>query len=165
MKKVYALALLAFFMLSATVTMAQVDAVVGPATDGAIIEFESETLDFGTLPHKGDASGNFTVWNRGTQDLLITFCKGSCGCTVPQCPTEAIKPGQKASIFVKYDSNRVGAYTKNVTVTSNAVNAPNKTLTIKGTIEAPVEVAPAPAAVPNPNPDPATPPGAPVGGK
>lgn len=155
MNKIYALALLAFLSLSTTALMAQGDALVGPPTDGAVIEFESETLDFGTLPHKGDASGSFTFWNRGTADLLISFCKGTCGCTVPQCPTEAIKPGEKGSIKVSYDSNRVGAFTKNVNVTSNAINAPNKSLTIRGTIEAPVDApAPAPGLAPSPTPSP-----------
>jgi Protein of unknown function (DUF1573) len=153
MNKIYALVLLAFFSLSTTALMAQGDAIIGPQADGAVIEFESETLDFGTLPHKGDASGTFTFWNRGTSDLLITFCKGTCGCTVPQCPTEAIKPGEKGSIKVNYDSNRVGAFTKNVNVTSNAINAPNKSLAIKGTIEAPVD-APAPDMAPSPSPSP-----------
>lgn len=160
MNKIYALALLAFLSLSTTALMAQGDALVGPQPDGAVIEFETETLDFGTLPHKGDASGSFTFWNRGTSDLLISFCKGTCGCTVPQCPTEAIKPGEKGSIKVNYDSNRVGPFTKNVNVTSNAINAPNKSLTIKGTIEAPVEQAdpaqtPGMAPSPSPSPSPA----------
>jgi hypothetical protein len=155
MNKIYTLALLAFLSLSTTVLMAQGETVVGPPSEGAVIEFESETLDFGTLPHKGDASGSFTFWNRGNADLLISFCKGTCGCTVPQCPTEAIKPGEKGTIKVSYDSNRIGAYTKNVNVTSNAINAPNKSLTIKGTIEAPLEpAAPAPGMAPSPSPAP-----------
>ena len=144
MKNIFAIAF-AVFALGTTSMMAQgVD--IGPPMDGAIIEVENETIDFGTLPHQGDASSNFIVWNRGTQDLVISFCKGSCGCTVPTCPTEAIAPGQSGKIAVKYDSNRIGYFTKNVTVTSNAINEPNKTLTIKGNIEAPVTP---PVAAPN----------------
>jgi hypothetical protein len=39
---------------------------------------------------------------------------------------------------VKYDTKRAGAINKNVTITSNAVNEPNKVIRIKG------NVAPAP---------------------
>ena len=61
---------------------------------------------------------------------------GSCGCTVPDAPKEPIAPGAKAVIKVKYDTNRVGPFTKTVTVTSNASATP-KTLTIKGDVKAP----------------------------
>jgi hypothetical protein len=39
---------------------------------------------------------------------------------------------------VKYDSNRVGVFTKTVTVTSNAKNSP-VVLSIKGKIEGPAQ--------------------------
>jgi hypothetical protein len=55
---------------------------------------------------------------------------------VPTCPTEPILPGGKGSISVHYDINRVGPFTKTVTVTSNAKN-PNETLKITGTVNDP----------------------------
>ena len=38
--------------------------------------------------------------------MIIEDCKGSCGCTVPEWPKEAIKPGQSAAIKVKFDSTK-----------------------------------------------------------
>src|SRR5690606_6231582 len=61
--------------------------------------------------------------------------KGSCGCTVPKCEPEPIKPGQKTTITVKYDTKRVGPINKSVTISSNATNAPEKIVRIKGTVE------------------------------
>ena len=141
MKKFFAFGLF-LLTLSLSNSFAQSTEAVGPPMDGPKIEFEQETIDFGTLPHKGNASASFVVWNRGTADLVISSCKGSCGCTVPVCPTTAIKPGESAKIPVTYDSNRIGYFTKNVTVSSNAINEPNKMLTIKGNIEAPIETPP-----------------------
>jgi hypothetical protein len=66
--------------------------------------------------------------------LIISNAKGSCGCTVPEWPKEPIAPGAKASIKVKYDTNRPGVINKNVTITSNAVNSPEKVIYIKGTV-------------------------------
>jgi hypothetical protein len=54
---------------------------------------------------------------------------------VPKCDTEPVSPGQKTTITVKYDTKRVGAINKSVTITSNATNAPEKIVRIKGTIE------------------------------
>jgi hypothetical protein len=44
-------------------------------------------------------------------------------------------PGGKTTITVKYDTKRVGPINKNVTITSNAANMPEKIIRIKGTVE------------------------------
>jgi hypothetical protein len=105
-----------------------------PPTEGPMIKFEEETHDFGDLMQGGDASYVFKFTNNGTADLLISAAKGSCGCTVPKWSTDAVPPGGEGEIRVQYDSNRVGGINKSVTVTSNAVNEPNKTIFIKGNI-------------------------------
>jgi hypothetical protein len=102
--------------------------------DGAGMTFEQETIDYGIIEHNADGKREFVLVNTGTKPLIITDCKGSCGCTVPTWPKEPIAPGAKAVIGVKYATDRVGAFTKNVTVTSNASETP-KVLTIKGTVK------------------------------
>ncbi|WP_298221640.1 DUF1573 domain-containing protein [Flavobacterium sp.] len=105
-----------------------------PKVEGAGMVFENETIDYGTLPHNADGKREFVFVNNGTKPLVITNATGSCGCTVPSFPKEPIAPGAKAVIGVKYATDRVGAFTKTVTVTSNAEGAASKVLTIKGTI-------------------------------
>ena len=51
-------------------------------------------------------------------------------------------PGESGFIKVKYDTKRVGPFTKYVTLTTNATSATTTRLTIKGTVEA--EPAPTP---------------------
>ncbi len=106
-----------------------------PKVDGAGMVFENETIDYGTLPHNADGKREFVFVNNGNKPLIITNATGSCGCTVPTFPKEPIAPGAKAIIGVKYATDRVGAFTKTVTVTSNAEGMPSKVLTIKGTIQ------------------------------
>lgn len=101
---------------------------------GAGIAFENETIDYGTIAHNADGKREFVFVNNGTKPLIITNATGSCGCTVPSSPKEPIAPGAKGTIGVKYDTTRVGAFTKTVTVMSNAEGQPTKTLTVKGTI-------------------------------
>ena len=101
---------------------------------GAGMVFENETIDYGTIAHNADGNRQFVFVNNGTKPLIITNTQGSCGCTVPTTPKEPIAPGAKGIIGVKYATDRVGAFTKTVTVTSNAEGQPTKVLTIKGTV-------------------------------
>ena len=102
--------------------------------DGAGMVFENETIDYGTIAHNADGQRQFVFTNNGTKPLIISNATGSCGCTVPTSPKEPIMPGAKGTIGVKYATDRVGAFTKTVTVTSNAEGQATKVLTIKGTV-------------------------------
>lgn len=102
--------------------------------EGAGMVFDNETIDYGTIPHNADGKREFTFTNNGTKPLIITNATGSCGCTVPTFPKEPIAPGVKGVIGVKYATDRVGPFTKSVTITSNAEGTPSKTLSIKGTV-------------------------------
>lgn len=113
-------------------------------TSGPGMVFETEVIDYGTIDRNADGKRDFVLTNNGTEPLIISDAKGSCGCTVPTFPKDPIMPGQKAVIGVKYDTNRVGAFQKTVTLTTNLPEA-NKTLTIKGVVNDPNPAPPAPA--------------------
>lgn len=106
-----------------------------PATSNAEINFEKEVHDYGNIKQGGDATCEFKFTNTGTEPLIISNAKGSCGCTVPEWPREPIAPGESGVIRVKYDSKRPGVINKTVTITSNAKNSPTKVLRIKGNVE------------------------------
>lgn len=103
--------------------------------NAAEITFEKETHDYGTVAQGADGNYEFKFKNTGKEPLIITSAKGSCGCTVPEWPKEPIKPGATGSIKVTYDTKRVGAFSKTVTITSNA-KTPNKVISIKGNVNA-----------------------------
>lgn len=109
-------------------------AVAQEVTSGAKIEFDKETHDYGDVEFGGNGQCTFTFKNTGTEPLLISNAKGSCGCTVPSWPKEPIAPGKTGTITVKYDTKRPGAINKSVTITSNAVNEPSKVVRIKGNV-------------------------------
>ena len=111
------------------------------STSLADIKMDKITHDYGTILQGANGECEFKFTNTGKEPLVITNCQGSCGCTVTQCPTKPVLPGKSDVIKVKYDTNRIGAIYKTVTVTSNAKSG-NIVLTIKGTVEAkPVEQA------------------------
>ncbi len=101
----------------------------------AIIKFKTEVIDYGTVTQNSGGTRLFTFINEGDAPLLITKVKTSCGCTVPSYSKAPILPGEKGELKIKYDTKRLGAFTKTVTVTSNSEGG-NKILKIKGNIVA-----------------------------
>jgi hypothetical protein len=111
-------------------TMSAQDAV---STESGVFEFESQVIDYGTIAHNSDGVRAFKFTNVGKSPIVITKVKGSCGCTVPTKPKGPIMPGETAEIGVKYATDRVGAFSKTVTVTSNASEG-SIVLKIKGKV-------------------------------
>ncbi len=101
--------------------------------DGPKIVFETDVIDYGTIEQDSDPYRFFKFTNTGNEALVITHAKGSCGCTVPTYPTEPIMPGESGEIKVRYATNRVGPFTKRVTLTTNA-SEEKIVLTIKGKV-------------------------------
>jgi hypothetical protein len=108
------------------------------------IKFDALDVNYGNIERGADGVRNFKFTNTGKAPLIISDAKGSCGCTVPTYPKEPIMPGESAEIKVKYDTNRIGAFTKYVTLTTNATNETSTKLKIHGTINS--EAAPTPDA-------------------
>jgi uncharacterized protein (DUF58 family) len=101
------------------------------------LSLDKEVHDYGNVAKGGDGSCYFTITNTGTEPLTITRAKGSCGCTVPDWPREAIAPGKSAKMKVTYDTKRPGRINKSVTITSNAKATPTKVVRIKGNVTVP----------------------------
>lgn len=140
MKKVFSLLAVMVLVVAAIAQDAQ------PAKNKKVkepeITFESLVHDYGNIQQGDNGTCEFVFKNTGKADLLLTNCRASCGCTVPTWPKDPIAPGKKAVITVKYNTNRIGAINKSITVESNAVN--NRViLNIKGNVSAkPAEAAP-----------------------
>lgn len=98
-----------------------------------IFEFQTETIDYGTIKQNEDGKRTFVFKNTGNSPIIISKTKGSCGCTVATAPTKPIMPGETAQIKVKYATNRVGTFSKTITLTSNA-SQKTKQLRIKGKV-------------------------------
>ena len=128
MKQFFAACALMLGIVSMSVAQ---EVVTGPA-----ISLDKDVHDYGTIQQGANGACEFTVTNSGTEPRIISRCKGSCGCTVPQCEKSPIAPGNTSAITVKYDTKRIGPINKSVTITSNASNEPTKVIRIKGKVEA-----------------------------
>ncbi len=100
----------------------------------AEIQFMENTFNFGEILQGEIVQNVFEFENTGTEPLIITNVKGSCGCTVPSWPKEPILPGEKASLLVEFNSaSKKGMQSKRVTITANTEPV-NTYLTLKGKI-------------------------------
>jgi hypothetical protein len=132
MKKMYTL--LVLLTISSGFLLAQVKPTSSPVlAKGPVITFESLVIDYGTIAHNSERIREFKFTNTGSEDLIISECGRSCGCTTPDCPRGVFAPGESGIIKVDYATERVGDFMKTVTVSSNATNS-NVTLTIKGKV-------------------------------
>jgi hypothetical protein len=100
----------------------------------AMIEFDTQDYDFGTVNEGDVVEGVFKVSNKGKTDLIITNASASCGCTVPEWPKDAIAPGATADIKFSFNSSgRTGKQSKTITLQTNTENV-TETLRIGGTV-------------------------------
>ena len=129
---ILAIVFLATFQLAAQAT--QTEGATAPASK-AVLTFESDVVDYGTIDQGGEPLRLAKFKNTGTEPLIISGAKGSCGCTVPNWPKDPIMPGETGQIEVRYDTKRVGAINKTITVTSNDAVGKH-TLRVIGTINA-----------------------------
>jgi hypothetical protein len=134
MKKIFASVL--FVIATCTMSCSQT-----PATGdeqkafGPTIEFKDTEHDFGTIQQGAEGSYSFVFTNTGTDPLILSNVRSSCGCTIPEWPHEPINAGQSSTILVRYDTKRIGTFNKSISVFSNAGEAPI-VLRIQGTVEA-----------------------------
>ena len=125
-------------------TPAEPAAPAGPTTT---LEFGESEFDFGVVDAGEKVSHTYKFNNTGSEPLIISNAKGSCGCTVPSWPKEPIPVGGSGEIQVVFDSkNKKGKQSKRVTITANTDPA-QTFLTIKGEVT-PDPNAPQPTAAP-----------------
>lgn len=107
-------------------------APTGPTTT---MTFEETTFDFGTVAEGELVSHTYKFKNTGSEPLILSNAKGSCGCTVPKWPREPIAPGATGEIVVEFNSKgKKGARNQKVTITANT-NPPQTFLSLTGTVE------------------------------
>ena len=135
-KSIFSLNLLLIALFASSFSVFSQEAVP-VKVGGAEISFDKETHDYGTMQQHANGECTFVFTNTGSEDLVISNAKGSCGCTVPSWPREPIAPGKTGELKVKYDTKRIGLINKSVTIQSNATNNPVKIIRIKGEIKAP----------------------------
>jgi hypothetical protein len=124
---VFALGLMSFTVLPTTSKINKVEIETSP------ISWKSEQIDLGEIPQNKPKEVDFEFKNTGKTAVIITNVKASCGCTATDYTKTPIQPGEMAKVKAIYNAAAKGAFSKTVTVTTNAEDA-SKVLSFKGTV-------------------------------
>ena len=87
---------------------------------GTTIEYDNAKFNFGVVDEGEVVTHIYKFKNTGSEPLIISNAKGSCGCTVPTWPKEPVPPGGSGELKVEFNSKgKPGPQSKRVTVTAN----------------------------------------------
>jgi len=96
-----------------------------------VMEFEEKEFDFGTVDEGEVVEHTFVFTNTGDAPLIVSNATASCGCTVPTWTKEAIVPGEKGEMLVKFNtSGKQNQQMAQVIITGNTASG-KETLRIK----------------------------------
>lgn len=123
---------LTFGLMSFTSSNEMTDPIVKKAKTSTVV-WKSELIDLGDIPQNQLKSIDFEFKNIGKTAVIITNVKAACGCTATDYTKTPIQPGETAKVTATYNAAAKGTFTKTVTVTTNAEEAP-KVLSFKGIV-------------------------------
>ena len=119
MKSIQIILAVLLFAALATPVVAQKMKIGEPTKNNGKVEFEPMQIETGEIPFGVPIERAYSVKNVSDEDLIILDVKSGCHCTVVDCPKEALKPGQSASIKITYDALKEGQFYKIVSVNTN----------------------------------------------
>ncbi|MFY0601536.1 MAG: DUF1573 domain-containing protein [Cyclobacteriaceae bacterium] len=94
------------------------------AQTGPKVVFEETVHEFGDITQGDRVEHVFKYMNNGTEPLIISNVKTTCGCTAPDWSREPLAPGESADLTVRFNSSgKNGMINKTITINSNAVNS------------------------------------------
>ena len=77
------------------------------ANEGALLSIPVNSYDFGRiLEDKGVVSHTFTFTNTGTEPLVVTNVRTTCGCTVPSWTVDPVLQGAEGFVEIAFDPKK-----------------------------------------------------------
>lgn len=107
-------------MMDPIATQATVEAEVD-TVNAPVFEFKEPIYTFGTIQEGEKVEHLYEFTNTGKSPLIISDVQASCGCTTPEFTKEPVKPGEKGTIKVIFNSQgQRGKQQKIISILSNA---------------------------------------------
>jgi hypothetical protein len=97
--------------------------IIAFSASAQVIAFDTTHIDYGKIERNSDGKRVFGFTNTGTKPLIIEAVIAGCSCSVAAYSNEPILPNERGEITVTYDTKRIGSFSKQFTVRSNAENA------------------------------------------
>ncbi|KUO59040.1 hypothetical protein APF79_10450 [bacterium BRH_c32] len=104
------------------------------------ISVEKPSFDFGVIHEGENVTHSYEIINTGNSDLKITRVYASCGCTAVEPEKDLLKPGEKTSVMIEFNSiGRLGAQEKYIFINSNDPKQKELRLHFKADVQPKVE--------------------------
>lgn len=114
----------------------------GGAASAQEFKFDALRIEYGKVAKGSDGVRVFRYKNIGDAPLVVYAALSECRCLVAQLSDTRVPvaPGETGELAVKYDTTRVGPFTKSIEVRSNQRSGQNVTLTVAGEVLLPGSV-------------------------
>jgi hypothetical protein len=110
-----------------------------PLSENARIEFDHTVFDFGAMNKGSTVAHSYWFKNTGTDTLVITKIKSTCGCTSTKEGGIIAAPGESASIDIIFNSGKFnGRLSKSIKIETNDKLNPYMEIRFKATINDPL---------------------------
>ncbi|MCP4581265.1 MAG: DUF1573 domain-containing protein [candidate division Zixibacteria bacterium] len=105
----------------------------------ARIEFEHTTFDFGSIAKGSSVTHSYWFDNNGSDTLVITKIKPTCGCTSTKTGGIVVPPGERSNIDIIFNSGKFnGKVTKAIKIECNDSVNPYMDIRFKALINNPL---------------------------
>jgi len=101
-----------------------------------VIKMNTEVHNFGKVKQNVPVTYFFEIKNTSDKPVVVENASASCGCTVPEKPTQPIMPGKSDKLKVVYSAAAVGPINKDVYIKLAGV-ADQKVVHITGEVLTP----------------------------
>lgn len=99
-----------------------------------LMKFENTSADFGEVSQGEKVVLFYTFENAGSRDLLVYEAIPSCGCASAKYESSPLKPGDKRTVEVTFDSEGwSGVQRKSITFKTNGI-PDHTTITLEGNV-------------------------------
>ena len=124
----------------------QKEIIVNPASK-ARIKFIQDYWNFGSIPLNAVVVHDFPIKNEGTDTLVITAVKPTCGCTTAPLESDKIAPGEVTNLHVQLNTRKLnGLVRKSINIECSDPINPYMRISFKAVINDPKQVI-----IPSPN--------------
>lgn len=98
-----------------------------------VFNWVATNFNFGKIKVNKPVNHTFTFTNTGSEPLVITSVKASCGCTVAEYSKDPIPANGEGFVKATYNAANKGVFNKTVTIIANTEQS-EVVLTIKGEV-------------------------------
>jgi hypothetical protein len=79
-----------------------------------VIKMNTDTHNFGKIKQNVPVTYYFEIKNTSDRPVVVENTSASCGCTVPEKPTQPIMPGRSEKLKVVYNAAALGPINKDI---------------------------------------------------